>query len=59
MTNRVKGEVSPNGMLGREPGHASLAVADFLAILGPEAENGHAQVRVALDRNKHGIAGSL
>ena len=45
------------GMFGRKPGHAFLAVAD-LVILGPEAENGHAQVGVALDRNKQGIAGS-
>ena len=41
---------------GREPGHASFAVAGFLAMLGPEVENGHAQVRVALDRNQDGIA---
>ena len=47
------------GVQRREPGHASLAVAGFLAILGPEVENGHAQVGVALDRNKDGIAGSL
>ena len=58
MTNRVKGEVSPKGCTARKPGHAALAVAGFLAILGPEAENGHAQIGVALDRNEDGIAGS-
>ena len=32
-----------------------FAVAD-LVILGPEVENRHAQISVALDRNQHGIA---
>src|SRR4029077_4013258 len=42
------------GVQGREPGHAALAIVGFLSILGPQAENGHAQVGVPLDRNKDG-----
>ena len=57
MTNRVKGEVSPKGCTAESQGMRPSPLPT-LVILGPEAENGHAQVGVALDRNKQGIAGS-
>ena len=47
------------GVQAREPGHASLAIAGFVVRLGPEVENRHAQIGVALDRNEDGVAGSL